>query len=378
MKCEKTVARTFGWLKVMLPLFVLFFVSATAHTQTASKARLVQVLYVIPKNQTAKPDANQAIAAIMTILQRHYHEQLGVTFGLKDPLVTTVTIPEDVTAAVDWNKNANLIKSRLAQDYVNNENVVVSILEGTTGDAGGSWNIVKMTGGFWNEAYQAYKQNPDTLPNKLHGWSHELGHSFGLMHTEDARACFSNNGVDLGKLPSLIMQKGADLGSVYKYPFLAQEKKLLLDPSYLPACRPLLSESGPNKAPARPHASLHLRYAQLASAPKPLLPRYIKFSHEAGYVAELTVLYHINQNLGNGVTAPMPKVEKTGNLTAGISKRIEIPNSIATNLPIIVSIRGVGITKNDVFSVNVPTNFTGELCFKAWGTIFNAQGGKCN
>lgn len=222
-----------------------------------SKSRLLQVLYVIPNGQTARPDADRAIREIMTIIQRHYQKQLGITFGLKSPLVTTVNIQEDASYAVNWDNNVKLVKTRLTDDYVNNENVVFTIIEGTTGDAGGSWNIVKMTGGFWDTAYKTYKQTPKDLPNQLHGWAHELGHAFGLLHTSDAKPCFARSGIDLGTLPSLIMQKSGDMGSIYNYPFLGQEKKLLLDSSYIPGCRPFLSESG---APARPHASLHLRY----------------------------------------------------------------------------------------------------------------------
>ncbi len=340
----------------------------------APQAKALQVLYVIPKGQTAKPDANQAIAAIMAIIQRHYFQQLGVTFALKTPLVTTVNSPQDAAGAIDWNNHVNLIKTNLANDYLVNQNVVFAILEGTTGEAGGSWNTVKMTGNFWNEAYQAYKANPATLPAKLHGWSHELGHAFGLLHTSDAKTCFANQKVDLGSLPSLIMQKGNDLGSVYNYPFLAQEKKLLLDPTYFPMCRPFLSESAAGSKP-RPHASEHLKHP-LPAAPAPTSARSITFSNQAGYVAKMTVVYFVTQNIG-GTQVPIAKALETPTIPVGISKSLEIPRDLAKGMPISIEIQGIGTTKGKVFSTTVPEGFNGNVCFKSWGTIFDAKGGPC-
>ncbi len=356
----------------LLLLLAQGVINVNASESAQSKKRLVQVLYVIPKGQTAKPGANQVFAAIMKILQKHYHEQLGVTFGLKSPLVTTTAISEDAAAAIDWNKNAKLVKTVLADDYVNNENIVITVLEGTSGDPGGSWNIVKMTGGLWNEAYKTYQENPDNLPNFLHGWSHELGHAFGLFHTSDAKPCFAKKGVDLGKLPSLIMQKGEDKGAVYNYPFLEQEKKMLLDPDYMPECRSLLNEPG---APARPHSSLHLRYSNLAMAPKPPAPRYVTLDNQAGYVAEMTIMYNTYYNIG-GVNVPMPAVEKTGEVSFGFRKRIEVPSDIP-NLPINVFVKGFGTNKNDLLSTNLSNNFNGTICYKIWGTIFSPQIAGC-
>lgn len=350
-------------VKIMALTLALLFMPGLAQAQ---QSKVLQVLYVIPKGQTAKPDANQAIAAIMTIIQRHYFQQLGVTFALKNPLVTTVNSPQDAAGAIDWNNHVNLIKTSLANDYLVNQNVVFAILEGTTGEAGGSWNTVKMTGTFWNEAYQAYKTNPATLPTKLHGWSHELGHAFGLLHTSDAKTCFANQKVDLGNLPSLIMQKSNDLGSVYNYPFLPQEKKLLLEPTYYPMCRPFLSDSAAGSKP-RPHASEHLKH---------VLPRSITFSNQAGYVAKMTVVYFVTQNI-NGTQVPIAKALETPAIPVGQSKTLEIPRDNAKGMPISVVIDGIGTIKGKVLETTVAEGFNGNLCFKSWGTIFDAKGGPC-
>jgi hypothetical protein len=353
---------------IMVLTLALFLMQGLAQAQ-APQSKVLQVLYVIPKGQTAKPDANQAIAAIMAIIQRHYFQQLGVTFALKNPLVTTVNSPQDAAGAIDWNNHVNLIKTTLANDYLVNQNVVFAILEGTTGDAGGSWNTVKMTGGFWNDAYQTYKTNPSALVNKLHGWSHELGHAFGLLHTSDAKTCFANQKVDLGNLPSLIMQKSNDLGSVYNYPFLPQEKKLLLDPTYYPTCRPFLSDSSAGSKP-RPHASEHLKH------PLPLAARSITFSNQAGYVAKMVVVYFVMQNAG-GAQIPIAKALETPVIPVGQSKTLEIPRDIAKGMPISVVIEGIGTTKGKVLETTVAEGFNGNLCFKSWGTIFDAKGGPC-
>lgn len=245
-----------SWL-TMLPLMMLF---VFANPASAEPTRQLQVVYVIPQGEEAKPLADEAITEIITLLQWHYLQQLGVTFELKEPLITYVESYLDAENAVDWNNNFELIRTAFAKDYIEGENVVFSILEGTTGSAGGSWNIVKMTGGFWDSAYITYRDNPEQLADKLHGWSHELGHAFGLTHTEDqTKPCLAKHGIDLGTLPSLIMQKTGDLGSVFNYTFVEAEKRLLLDPDYFPDCRPLLSPPDLEK----PHASKHLRIRSL-------------------------------------------------------------------------------------------------------------------
>ena len=105
--------------------------------------------------------------------------------------------------------------------------------------------------------------------------------------------------------------------------------------------------------------------------------RGIKFNNQAGYVAQMTVIYYVS-NTTNGATATVRKELTTPKITAGFTRPLIIPSDIATDKPIVVSIKGFGTTDNSVFSTTVSTSFTGELCFKAWGTIFKPQGGKCN
>lgn len=360
MKTIKPKTITIGIFKLALPLFVMLFAQASLEAQTMP-ARKLQAVYVVPKGQTAKPRAAEVITAIVKILQRHYLEQLGATFQLEDPLVTVVQLDQDVNYAVDWNNNVAMVKARFRSGYVTNENVVLTVIEGAVGDGGGSWNIVKMPGkSFFDEAYTTYITDPAKLPTKLHGFSHELGHAFGLLHTEDAKACFQKRGITLDTSKSLIMQKKGDLGDVYNYPFLPEEKRMLLDPSYAPECRGLLNE--PN-ATARPHGSLHLRYK----------PRWVTFRNEAGYVAKMMVQY---MEVGAG-GVPIPKFLFTDAIPVGQNRTLEIPTS-APNMPVTVNIIGTATVKDNFFSTNLDAAFTGNQCFKAWGTLFSPQGGKCN
>ena len=102
--------------------------------------------------------------------------------------------------------------------------------------------------------------------------------------------------------------------------------------------------------------------------------RAIVFSNQAGYVAEMFVTYFVNQNMG-GAMVPMPKTLSSGKITAGISRSMVVPKDALPSMPIQVSVKGYGTTKGTVFSTTVPANFTGKRSYKAWGTIFNAQGG---
>ncbi|RMG72814.1 MAG: hypothetical protein D6722_04700 [Bacteroidetes bacterium] len=214
----------------------------------------LKVLYVLPRGEKAKPKAAEALRTIMAIVQTHYLEQLGVTFEMDEDFFATTRTRLAPSQAVDWDTNVSLILGFEESAYQSRGNLVYSVLEGTEGAAGGSWNIVKMTGGFWETAYQTYQTEPHRLNQVVHAWSHELGHAFGLLHTEAAtRPCLEEKGLFLPPLPSCIMQKQEDLGAVYNYPFIEVEKKLLLDRAFSQEyrdCAPLRS--------LRPFPTTHL------------------------------------------------------------------------------------------------------------------------
>lgn len=104
-------------------------------------------------------------------------------------------------------------------------------------------------------------------------------------------------------------------------------------------------------------------------------PRSISFNNQAGYVAEMSVMYFQKMYIG-GTLVEMPVVQNSGKLTAGITRHINVPLAIS-NRPIQIFITGVGTIKKNVYSTTVPVNFSGNNCYKSFGTIFNAQGSTC-
>jgi hypothetical protein len=104
--------------------------------------------------------------------------------------------------------------------------------------------------------------------------------------------------------------------------------------------------------------------------------RTITFKNEAGYVAKMTVVYFVSQNVG-GTQVPIAKALETPVIPVGQSKTLEIPRDLAKGMPISVVIEGIGTVKGKVLETTVAEAFNGNLCFKAWGTIFDAKGGPC-
>jgi cytolysin (calcineurin-like family phosphatase) len=105
-------------------------------------------------------------------------------------------------------------------------------------------------------------------------------------------------------------------------------------------------------------------------------PRSITFNNQAGYVAKMTVVYFVTQNI-NGTQVPIAKTVVTPTLSLGLSNTVEIPRALAKGMPISLQIDGIGTTAGKVFATTVPEGFNGNLCFKSWGTIFDAKGGPC-
>ncbi len=104
--------------------------------------------------------------------------------------------------------------------------------------------------------------------------------------------------------------------------------------------------------------------------------RGIIFNNQAGYVAKMTVLYFMTETIG-GAQVPMAKAISTPAISLGFSRPLVIPRNTAKGMPISVVIEGIGTVKGKVLETTVPENFNGNLCFKSWGTIFDAQGGPC-
>lgn len=104
-------------------------------------------------------------------------------------------------------------------------------------------------------------------------------------------------------------------------------------------------------------------------------PRSISFKNQAGYVAEMSIIYLQKKDFG-GVAVDWPVGQSSGNISVGRTVHINVPLAIS-NQPIRVYIRGVGTLKSDVYFTTVPANFSGNRCYKAFGTIFDAKGSGC-
>jgi hypothetical protein len=104
-------------------------------------------------------------------------------------------------------------------------------------------------------------------------------------------------------------------------------------------------------------------------------PRSISFNNQAGYVAEMQVLYFQKQSVG-GTFVDLPVVKTSGKISVGRTVHINVPLAIS-NLPVQVIITGVATIKPTVFSTTVPANFSGNRCYKSYGTIFDAKGSTC-
>ena len=218
---------------------------------------LVQVIYILPEGASARPEYLKIIKIIFTHIQKHYHQQLGVTFELKEPLVRTIRSPlnaKQIRHSLFSDKG--IIRTRLHKDYYQDKNLIFSIIEGDNTHGLGGINIAK-PGFLWNWSYETYKKDPEALVNTLTGWSHEIGHALGLGHTAEWTVpCLARYGINIGKLdPEGIMRSGGTRKRyflVYNHTFIDEEKKLLLDQNYDPNCR-MFSES------ERPHSVNFLR-----------------------------------------------------------------------------------------------------------------------
>jgi hypothetical protein len=104
--------------------------------------------------------------------------------------------------------------------------------------------------------------------------------------------------------------------------------------------------------------------------------RSITFNNQAGYMAKMTVIYFMTETVA-GTQIPMLKSLSTPAISLGFSRPLEIPRNTAKGMPINVTIEGIGTIKGTVLQTTVAEGFTGNICFKSWGTIFDANGGFC-
>jgi hypothetical protein len=217
----------------------------------------IRGVYIIPSDQQAKPKAREAIAEGLKIMQDHFWRQLGVTFEY-EPEVAIIYSNHNTNTTASLDVAVELCKKTMGTEYENNKNIMFTVVEGCPGvSAFGTPGATRIQKGFWDNVYNAYINNPQTLASTLPAWSHELGHAFGLNHTgELTKDCMLKEcKIDMGTLPSLLMQQSKSFSTVYEYPFHKEEKKMLLDSTYCPKC---LIDRG-----TRPAAVYYLRLKSL-------------------------------------------------------------------------------------------------------------------
>jgi hypothetical protein len=101
--------------------------------------------------------------------------------------------------------------------------------------------------------------------------------------------------------------------------------------------------------------------------------RTVTFYNAAGFTAKLMVMYYPPPN-AQGIS--MPLIFMSEDLPSGQGKSFLIPES-APNTKVSVKLVGISTLNDDFFKEELEWDFTGAHCYKAWGTLFSPQGGKC-
>jgi hypothetical protein len=101
--------------------------------------------------------------------------------------------------------------------------------------------------------------------------------------------------------------------------------------------------------------------------------RTITFYNTAGFTAKLMVMYYPPPN-EQGIS--MPLILMSEDLPSGQGKSFLIPES-AHGTKVSVKLVGIGTLNDDFFKEELDWDFAGLRCYKAWGTLFSPQGGKC-
>lgn len=112
--------------------------------------------------------------------------------------------------------------------------------------------------------------------------------------------------------------------------------------------------------------------------------RQIRFQNDAGYDAQMLVMYFEDQDIGGGVKAPMIKTMATGyiNGLGGKFRLVTLPKNTSKGQPITIYLHGNATVKGKdaIFTTQLPADFAAspQPCFKVTGTLFDPSGGKCN
>ena len=101
-------------------------------------------------------------------------------------------------------------------------------------------------------------------------------------------------------------------------------------------------------------------------------PKSITFKNDGVFAATMNVTYFIKQ--ANGI--PFEVKRSTEEITLGRRMHINIPDDLFP-IPVVVEIRSRATNKSELLTEAVDANFTGNRCFKSYGSIFDARGSTC-